>query len=341
LRFCGWGPAAIITATLYRDPPNLLQNPPLPLALVPQPPPKTQEVPGGEAILWKTASLRKADKPSSGGGVVREARGKTRPQAAESGKPPSPRGGHLLHLFIYPAMPTQPAQVSTYAPARIQIPQSTALSLLSPNWPCGPQLAWGTPWLALCGRAPPPQIGRGHRGWSCRPDRTVAVAVVATYPPLRPGAAGWASGIPAGSPLPTPRIRGLRHSFGASRPAASDISPLPGRPPSRCRGRAEAQPSPPLAPRPPGLETQGKPVRAFLASHRVAAAGSCTTQGTGPPTQPFPVVLTRSPPLPHHGFRRPLARSTPRYGTGYSPWLTCVPHRPRQGSGRHAKRLPR
>jgi hypothetical protein len=44
-------------------------------------------------------------------------------------------------------------------------------------------------------------------------------------------------------------------------------SPLPGRPPSRCRGRAEAQPSPPLAPRPPGLGTQGKPVCPF-ASHR-------------------------------------------------------------------------
>jgi hypothetical protein len=59
------------------------------------------------------------------------------------------------------------------------------------------------------------------------------------HPPLRPGAASWASGIPAGSSLPTPWIRGPRHSFGASRPADSD-TPLPGRPSSR-GGEPEAQ----------------------------------------------------------------------------------------------------
>ena len=73
-------------------------------------------------------------------------------------------------------------------------------------------------------------------------------------------------------------------------------------------GESRGRPSPQVVPRPPGRETQGKPVRAFLATaqrQRVRAP-----QGVrGPPPQPFPLVLARSPPLPRHGFRRPLARS--------------------------------
>jgi hypothetical protein len=42
------------------------------------------------------------------------------------------------------------------------------------------------------GRVTPPQIGRGRRGCGRGGH----------HPPIRPGAAGWASGIPAGSPLP-------------------------------------------------------------------------------------------------------------------------------------------
>jgi hypothetical protein len=81
------------------------------------------------------------------------------------------------------------------------------------------------------GRTAPPQIGRGRRGCGHGGH----------HPPLRPGAAGWASGIPAGTPLPRGPLAFA--ILGASRPATSDISPLPGRPPSRGR-EPEAGPPP-------------------------------------------------------------------------------------------------
>jgi len=65
LRFCGWGPAAIITTALYRDPLNPLQNQnPPPRPFVSKDPPGA---PGG-CILWKTTAVRKADKAPFGGG---------------------------------------------------------------------------------------------------------------------------------------------------------------------------------------------------------------------------------------------------------------------------------
>jgi hypothetical protein len=159
---------------------------------------------------------------------------------------------------------------------------------------------------------PPPQATDtyrpgllGRRAHLARDGRGCG-PLVATHPPIRPGAAGWASGIPAGSPLlrgpfwPWPFLRGSTPRGFRYSPSGEASFPW---------GRAEAQPSPQVVPRPPGSGiSQGKPVRAFLATaqrQRVRAP-----QGVrGPPLQPFPLVLARSPPLPRHGFRRPLARS--------------------------------
>jgi hypothetical protein len=143
------------------------------------------------------------------------------------------------------------------------------------------------------GRAAPPQIGRGRRGCGCGGH----------HPPIRPGAAGVSPSRPARPPgLPDPvDIRRFRK--GVHRPMFPSNSPS---------GEASfpwgesPRPSPPLAPRPPGSGiSQGKPVRAFLAAIRQRVRAP---QGVrGPPQQPFPIVLARSPPLPRHGFHWPLA----------------------------------
>ena len=140
------------------------------------------------------------------------------------------------------------AGVVPEVPPGTRAPFGPGNAVAGPVWP-------GRAVAGPVGRTAPPQIGRGRRG--CGP-------LVATHPPIRPGAAGWASGIPAGSSLPTPWIRGLRPSFGAPRPADSD-TPLPGRPPSRRRGRASRLKAlPPLVPRPAlRVEAPRVPVQAF------------------------------------------------------------------------------
>jgi hypothetical protein len=101
-----------------------------------------------------------------------------------------------------------------------------------------PPQATGTYWPGLLGRRA--HLARDGRGCG---------ALVATYPPIRPGAAGWASGIPAGSPLPrgpfwpSPFLRGStprRFRYSPSGEASfplSGESPRPGPPPSWRRGR--------------------------------------------------------------------------------------------------------
>jgi hypothetical protein len=166
-------------------------------------------------------------------------------------------------------------------------------------------------------RAPRPisQPGDGC-GWSSRPDRAL---------PLGRERPAGPPGSRRGVPSPVDPF-GPRPSFGAPRPADSD-TPLPGRPFSRCRGRAQGQALPPRVPRPPGRETQGKPVRAFLATaqrQRVRAP-----QGVrGPPPQPFPLVLARSPPLPRRSFPGSLPRSRPRYCTAVLPTANARPSSP-------------
>jgi hypothetical protein len=105
------------------------------------------------------------------------------------------------------------------------------------------------------GRTPPPQIGRGRRGCG---------ALVATYPPIRPGAAGWASGIPARSPLPTLWIRGPRPFPSELHAPQIPILPFRGGLLPAVGGEPEARPSPQVVPRPAlGVEAPRVPVQAF------------------------------------------------------------------------------
>jgi hypothetical protein len=193
---------------------------------------------------------------------------------------------------------------------------------------CAPESAWGTPWLAQVGRAapwlvpsgrtPPPQIGRGRRGCGRGGH----------HPPLRPGAAGVSPSRPARPPgLPDPAgIRRFRK--GVHRPMYFLHSPSGEA--SFPWGRAEAQPSPPLAPRPPGLETQGKPVCPF-ASHLWWPVRA-PQEVQGPPLQPFPsysgsLLLSLA-----MVFTGPSPVDAGYCAESYSPWLTWPRHRPRQGS---------
>ncbi len=225
--------------------------------------------------------------------------GKTRPPAAfyllKRGKPPSKRGASSSSIHLSSNAHTASPNAFTYA--RIQILQSTALFLLSAAAGMWPQF-WpgerrgcpvrpGTPWLVL-GRTAPWL-------WPWWP-----------HPPLRPGAAGWASGISAGSPLPTSWIRGLRHSFGAPRSATSYISPLPGRPPSRGR-EPEAGPPPRQRRGPLGVE-----------SPRVSRSALSQATMRWPVRAPQGV---RGPPICSH------SRPTQAVSPSPSPWFSLAPRR--------------
>jgi hypothetical protein len=190
---------------------------------------------------------------------------------------------------------------------------------------------------------PKPPAPPGQAYWDGEPTWPgTAVAVALWWPPTLPLGRERPAGPPGsrrGVPSPVDPF-GPGPSFGAPRPADSD-TPLPGRPFSRCRGRAQGQALPPRVPRPPGRETQGKPVRAFLATaqrQRVRAP-----QGVrGPPLQPFPLVLARSPPLPRHGFRRPLARSNAALRHRVLPTANVASSSPPpELGGHHAERFPR
>jgi hypothetical protein len=100
-----------------------------------------------------------------------------------------------------------------------------------------PPQATGTCWPGLLGRRA--HLARDGRGCG---------ALVATHPPLRPGAAGWASGIPAGSPLPrgpfwpSPFLRGSTPRRFRYSPSGEASFPWgrargPGPPPRWCQGR--------------------------------------------------------------------------------------------------------
>ena len=79
--------------------------------------------------------------------------------------------------------------------------------------------------------------GRLSMQWACG-------ALVATHPPIRPGAASEASGIPWGVPSPVDPF-GLRRGLRSFTPRWFRYSRFPGRPPSRLSGEGpEARPSP-------------------------------------------------------------------------------------------------
>jgi hypothetical protein len=149
------------------------------------------------------------------------------------------------------------------------------------------------------GRTAPPQIGRGRRG--CDP-------LVATYPPIRPGAAGWASGIPAGSPLPRGSFWPSPFSFGAPRPADSD-TPLPGRPPSRLSGESPR-------PGPPPRQRRGP-----LGVEAPRVSRSALSQAAGFPGGRF--VHRRGYGVPHSSHSRPTQAVSP----SPSPWFSLAPRR--------------
>jgi hypothetical protein len=172
--------------------------------------------------------------PSEGGAIPRGFPGATLPAA------PTPGTGRAREV----------GQTSLWRRAALR-----PLSAPAPPPEVGGEPSLHPPSVAPAARLePPPQATGtyrpgllGRRAHLARDGRGCG-RLVATYPPLRPGAAGWASGIPAGSPLPTPRIRGLRRWPFPSELHAPQIPILPGtgRPPSRCRGRARGQALPPV-----------------------------------------------------------------------------------------------
>jgi len=182
-----------------------------------------------------------------------------------------------------------------------------------------PPQATGTYWPGLLGRRA--HLARDGRGCG---------ALVATYPPIRPGAAGWASGIPAGSPLP-------RGSFWPSPFLRSST-------PRRFRYSPSGEASFPLSGE--SLEAQGPPPRwrrgplGWKPRVSRSALSQATTrwpvrapQGVrGPPLQPFPSYSGSLPLSLAMVFAGPSRGQTPRYGTGYSPRLTWPRHRSRQSS---------
>jgi hypothetical protein len=274
---------------------------------------------------------------SEGGGS--ENQGKPRPPAAfcllGKSKSPPPKEGGTESSELFSVTPTQPAhtQASTHTSTQHL---SRSFPPFGRSWHVCPSTAWGAvagpvwPGRAVAdpvGRVTPPQIGRGRRGCGRGGH----------HPPIRPGAAGWASGIPAGSPLPrgsfwpSPFFRSFTpRSFRYISPSGEASFPWE---------RARGGPSPPLAPRPPGLETQGKPVCPF-ASHFWWPVRA--PQGVrGPPLQPFPSYSGSLPLSLAMVFTGPSPVHAGYCAESYSPWLTRVRHRPRQGSGRRAERLPR
>jgi hypothetical protein len=195
-----------------------------------------------------------------------------------------------------------------------------------------PPQATGTYWPGLLGRRA--HLARDGRGCG---------ALVATYPPIRPGAAGWASGIPAGSPLPrgpfwpSPFLRGstprgFRYSpSGEASFPLSGESPRPGPPPSWRRGRPwgwkppgyrsrlsarvdEMSPSatPPGSRYPDGSRF-GQPIR--LVSPSGAAAYLSEPSGFPRTAQVSPAYAFR-----HHPGPQPVRRLAPR-GSPVSPPL--------------------
>ena len=256
--------------------------------------------------------------------------------------PPLQEGEHYEHYSEHQHPHSQPKHVSTYAripniyPALFLL--SAAAGMCVPVRPgnavVGPVRSDHTV-AGPVGRTAPPQIGRGRRG--CGPLVATTLPLGRERPAGPPGSRRGVPSPPRGSFWPSP------FSFAAPRPADSDTPlPVPGRPPSRLSWESRGSPPPSWRRGPLGVESPRVSRSALSQAAGLPGGRFVHRRGYGvPQSAAIPVLLRQSPPLPHHGFRRPLARSTPRYGTEYSPRLTCVPHRPRQGSGQHAERFPR
>jgi hypothetical protein len=158
---------------------------------------------------------------------------------------------------------------------------------------------------------PKPPAPTGQASWDGEPTWPgTAVAVTLWWPPtlpLRPGAAGWASGIPAGSPLPRGSFWPSPFSFGAPRPADSD-TPLPGRPPSRLSGESPRPGPPPRWRRGP-------------LGWKPRVSRSALSQAAGFPGGRF--VYRRGYGAPHCSHSRPTQAVSP----SPSPWFSLAPRR--------------
>ena len=152
LRFCEWSPVAI-TAALYRDPPNLLQNPPLPL---PHLPPKPRGSREGRPFFGKLQALEGPLTPLWEGGGSEILGEKPRSPAAFQSESPPPKEGGVPHYLEsqHPHSRPKRQHLRTHP-----VPRNPNVSRSSSFHPqpavCSPVLAWGAPWLALCGRATP------------------------------------------------------------------------------------------------------------------------------------------------------------------------------------------
>jgi len=132
---------------------------------------------------------------------VKEGLGEKAQKKRKRGRPSPP-----LLITSYPYAPTPPAHTRIYTHIHPASSIQHLIPLFSPLLSAAasgvPPVRPGVPWLT--------QWAGPRRGWSSGPDRAATDRPWPPWlwrfgghpPPLRPGAAGWASGIPAGSPLP-------------------------------------------------------------------------------------------------------------------------------------------
>ncbi len=166
--------------------------------------------------------------------------------------------------------------------------------------------AGSTPWLAV---------------WpaSAATVRPVAATPASRQDPPPPGGLPWGRTSASSCPRSNPRVL-------PTSPRASQ-NPVVG----------AGKPRPQVVPRPLLVEVS----RSGLSYIPRRGPGSRTARGTGPPQQPFPVVLARSPPLARRVFATASGGLSPLTPAG-TPHGSPVPLRPRcHGSGVQAERFPR
>ncbi len=267
---------------------------------------------------------------------------KPRPPAAfcllGKSKSPPPKEGGAESSEPFSVTPTQPAHTFIYT--RIYshaVPTFPALFLLS-------AAAGSVAPVVGLGCRGWPRVAGPHRGWPTRQGRAAtkavaAVAVALWWPPTLPLGRERPAGPPGsrrGVPSPVDPF-GPRHSFGASRPADSNSDSPSGEasfPWGRARGPPPRWRRGPLGWK-PRVSRSGLSYAAMR--QRVRAP-----QGVrGPPLQPFPVVLARSPPLPRHGFHWPLAGRCRLLCRELLPMANVASSSPPPRLRGHAERFPR
>ncbi len=184
-----------------------------------------------------------------------------------------------------------------------------------------------------------PRVAGPRRGWSCRPDHAVAVAVWWPHPPIRPGAAGVSPSRPARPPgLPDPAgIRRFRKGvhrpmFPSDSPSGEASFPLVG-------GEPRLSPPPRWRRGPLGVESPR--VSRSALSQATFGGRFVHHAGYGAPYAAIPVLLRQSPPLPRHGFHWPLAGRCRLLCRELLPMANVASSSLPPELGGHAERLPR